>query len=319
MVITHVPYQNNGVFAVIVTYHSDVSLVPHLLDILQQVEKLVIVDNGSEDAVIIALRSMTQSHPTRLYLIENNENKGLAAAQNQGIKTALNEGAAWVLLLDDDSRLKPMMVTHLLKAAEHPFSDGSLPRFLAPNLIQPSMNGLPTRYVVPFLGPFCFRRISLLSDRNYLDDAIVVIASGSMLERSMLEQVGRMREAFFIDYVDTEYALRARKLGFRIRVVKDAELEHHIGQKQTHGVIGATVVTSNHSPRRRYTIFRNRVVMWREYLLTCPNYVIYDIMAAFYDLFRIAAFEKRPFIKLGQAFRGIGHGLIGRLGNPRSR
>ncbi|MCG7947086.1 MAG: hypothetical protein N0C84_12160, partial [Candidatus Thiodiazotropha taylori] len=67
----------------------------------------------------------------------------------------------------------------------------------------------------------------------------------------------------------------------------------------------------NHSPKRRYTIYRNRTRIWRENLFTFPGFVLYDFLASLHDLFRILMFEESKMSKLWAATKGIGVGLLG--------
>lgn len=229
-----------------------------------------------------------------------------------------------MLLLDDDSEPQPHMIrtmkeVYLVNAVtcdtEVDWEKTNMANMeegqrnvsiLAPQL-QDVGSGNVQPYIVPFLGLF-FRRKYCLPEHGYLAGVLAVIASGSLIKAELFREIGLMREGFFIDYVDTEFCLRAKTRGHNIMVVCNALLSHRLGNKVNHSLGPMQVTTSNHSPERRYTIFRNRTKVWREYWTRIPSYIIYDFMAALYDLCRIAAFEKQSKAKLKAAWRGFREG-----------
>ncbi len=282
--------------AIIVTYLTTKRDAPDLSKnieaTLAQVRQLILVDNGSDHMALEMLRQLKARH-SNIILIENHANLGLAAAQNLGITHAITTNATHVLLLDDDSLPQPQMVAKLLKYANKQTA------ILAPALQEPHSTHI-SRIVVPRW--FGFQRIRPLKPEK----ALAVIASGSLISTHALQNIGLMREDFFIDYVDVEWCLRARHHGYEIWVIPEATLQHRLGNK-TRNFGG--FITSNHSPERRYTIFRNRTICWKAYLTKRPRYLLYDMMAALYDIGRIAIFEQQRLGKLKAALRGFWHGL----------
>jgi len=69
--------------------------------------ELLVVDNGSTDGSVNFLRRQED-----LILVENRDNRGFAAANNQGIARC---GGAWVLLLNTDARLAAECVEKLMR------------------------------------------------------------------------------------------------------------------------------------------------------------------------------------------------------------
>ena len=290
--------------AVIVTYQCETRIQQVAKAILPQVTRLVIVDNGSNMATLTALDQLAAQYPTQVTLLKNAENLGLATAQNQGIRAALAAGCAWVLLLDDDSIADAAMVPTMLKAWQEA-GDAQIgivaPRYVEQNIATPS------RYLVP-VGRFAWQR-QPVGEGEQLRQALTVIASGSLVQRSVFEQAGLMADGLFIDYVDHEFCLRARAQGFSILVVGDAKLYHRQGNKTEHGVAGATVATANYGPKRRYFIFRNRLFVLRRYARSWPFLIPYELAACGWDFARVMAFEDNKWQKLQAMVRGMREGL----------
>lgn len=89
-----------------VTYEPDVSVTNRLFLASRVANKIVVVDNGS-----VVFDSNSLDRLPFVHVIHNTINKGLAAALNQGINVAASLGCCWVLTLDQDSVVKPQLVS----------------------------------------------------------------------------------------------------------------------------------------------------------------------------------------------------------------
>ena len=294
-----------NVIAVVTTYNVDSAFSSRLHALLPQVPKIVIIDNSEEEASRAYLREIAADHNGQVVLIQNEMNEGLAAAQNKGIAYALHHEAEWVLLMDDDSTAALNMVDILLAAWDaHPAKEtiaivAPVPVDRHTNIRQPAI----------FRRGFWWFRRGQVSETEVRDDIGMAIASGSLIRADVLRELGGMREDYFIDYIDTEFSLRAIFAGYRVMMVGSACLYHSIGAKTEHSLFGRTFVTTNHTPIRRYTIYRNRVCMWRGYAGKVPGYIFYDMMASVYHMLRMLAFEQQKFTKLAAILKGVWHGL----------
>ncbi len=291
--------------AVVVSHDPPRAFTENIAAVLPHVQFAVIVDNGSSAETQAMLASLAANNSDKLDVILNRDNRGLAAAQNQGIAHVLKRNAEWTLLLDDDSLPAPEMTQQLQQA----YLDHAAKERIA--LLSPAIRdtntGRVARYVLPRFGPFFARKS--FGEQKILEP-FAVIASGSLIKTSVLREMGTFREEFFIDYVDTEFCLRLISRGWKIVAVRQAILNHQLGAKTAHRFLCFTLIASNHSPERRFTIYRNRVAVWKRYLFRTPGYICYDVLAAFWDLFRILLLEQRKTEKLGAALKGLAIGIL---------
>ena len=102
--------------AVLVTYDSGPEVLRLCQAVLDEVDGLVIVDNGSPAGLMTRLEDVKRAYAPRVEIVANAQNRGLAAAQNQGIEAAIRKKADWILLLDDDSLPVPGLVAAFGKA-----------------------------------------------------------------------------------------------------------------------------------------------------------------------------------------------------------
>ena len=108
---------DDRVCAVVVSYFPDLARLDALLESVRaQAAMTVIVDNGSGAEALAEIRRMAQRATVKL--IEFGENRGIGAAHNAGIRYAMENGFAYVLLLDHDSCLSRDCVPQLLQASK---------------------------------------------------------------------------------------------------------------------------------------------------------------------------------------------------------
>jgi len=255
------------VCAILVSYHPDAELPRRVTRILDQAGALVIVDNGSGEETHELLRRIAAD--SRVSLVLNPVNLGIASALNSGVERARASGFAWVLLLDQDSDPHEGMLRSLIEV-----------RAAYPE---------PARVAVIGAG---LANETQPVPRAAWEEVESVITSGSLIPLSVHAALGPFRDEFFIDYVDTEYCFRARARGYRIIRTTEPLMSHTIGAPTRHDVLGIQKWTTNHSPDRRYYIARNDTVMLREYggyafgswalkslgrrLRTCKRIVLYE-------------------------------------------
>jgi GT2 family glycosyltransferase len=87
--------------------------------------------------------------------------------------------------------------------------------------------------------------------------ADMVIASGSLTRRAVVERIGLPRADFFMDFFDFEYCLRARSQGYKIAVINRAILDHKIGNARVVKLVGYSRLWPAYPPWREYYMSRN--------------------------------------------------------------
>jgi rhamnosyltransferase len=279
----------------VVTYYPDALFPLRVESILAQVEHLIVVDNGTTGPDVAVFGQVSVG--PEITLIRNLENTGLAAALNQGVNEALSRGFPWVLLLDQDSRPLPGMVKTMLEC-----------RQTIPEQERPMVLG-PRTEIENYTGDGGWRQ----GDGPW-KEVSHVITSGSLVSTAAFQAAGGFQESLFIDYVDIEYCLRLRSLGFRVVHVRDAVLRHRLGRITKRRLLRRTVHPSHHDPVRRYYQFRNALLVQRAYKDRYPDWCRTNRIVLIKTACLMLLFERRRLQKILQAVRGIRHGLLGRAG-----
>jgi rhamnosyltransferase len=127
-------------------------------------------------------------------------------------------------------------------------------------------------------------------------------------------QNGGFWEDLFIDLVDFEYCLRAKRCGLRILVSPAAKLEHRLGSRRRVSLFGIRVTALFHSPQRVYYIWRNRIAVLKRHALAVPHWLLYELVSTPVWALRILALEPRRWSKAMAMVWGTIDGLLGRLG-----
>lgn len=283
------------VCAVLVTHFPDAGLGERLIRTGEQVGGIVLVDNGTRGRGASVIDDLHA--PGGLTLIRNAENRGVAAAFNQGVREALARGCGHVLLLDQDSEPEPGMVAGLLGCLErHPERDRVM--VLGPRTEIRNYSGAGGW--APGDGPW--------------KEVSHVISSGSLIPSAAFGLLGGFLESLFIDYVDIEYCLRARAAGFKVIQVRDAVLRHRLGRISGRRVFRRTVHPSHHEPLRRYYQFRNAALLHRAYARRDPQWCGHDRVVLAKIACLVMMYEDRRLSKCGHILKGLWHGMLGRAG-----
>jgi len=303
----------NSISAIIVTFYPDDRFFEMLRSIDDQVDNIWIVDNGSSGQIRTKLEDLGSNANNSFNFILNDENLGLAAAQNQGIREAINEGSKWILLLDQDSIPAGNMIDKMMVAAES-YQDKNYLGMITPR--HENDDGEPS--IPSYSTKHGFRLHRYFMKVDEVDDTLAFgMASGSFIPSAVLQEVGLMRDDFWIDYIDYDFSFRLRKLGYRIIGVGAAGLKHRLGESFKKHIGNFSFTYHVHPALRRYTIYRNRIRVIREYGLKFPNFLIFEALSISKDILKLAFIEGDKKKKFNAIIVGIIDGLMGRGGFRR--
>ena len=301
--------RSQNVIAAVVTYRPPQGFEQHLEQLYSEFDKIILVDNGSPSQTHEMLQDQARRRDGGLVLILNSKNLGIATALNQGFDWAIRHGYRYIIALDQDSLPEPGMAKALSSAYESQPQRDKI-AIVAPVVEDPNA-GILARYLRPKYFLFFERK---RCTEEILENVSIVITSGSMYDLKIYQQLGPFRDDFFIDYVDTEYCLRAKKQGFNIIVACNAHLHHRLGNQQRFKVGPIEVRPTFHSVIRWYYISRNRIPMIRQYSLRFPHWIIYELVINSYGFLRMLLFEDHKLGKILAVLFGCLDGLAGRTG-----
>lgn len=200
--------------------------------------EIVVVDNRSEPAQRERLRDLGEG--IRLHL--NAENLGFARAANQG--AALSTGE-YICFLNPDTRLLPGALERLVRALARSEVGAAAPRvwwddartWLLPPPGFQTLLGLLMLDAVTAVGPLARgygrRRLrQLLAYWQAAEPLPLPALTGTclMTRRDVLERVGLFDHRFALYWEDADWSRRARRAGFTLLYVPEAEVVHDYNQ-----------------------------------------------------------------------------------------
>lgn len=184
--------------------------------------EIILLDNGSIDGSVEAVQECFPA--VKVHRLK--ENLGYAGNNNVGIETAMNGGADWLFVLNEDTVVDRYCVARLVAAGESDSTIGIVGPTVyhhdEPNVIQ-SAGGTIGRYWE-----------SLHLDKNEPDLGRTVeprpvdwiSGCGIMVRRQVVEEVGAIDARYFYYWEETEWCIRAGRAGWRILHVPTAKLWH---------------------------------------------------------------------------------------------
>ena len=237
------------VAAIIVSYNPDKNLLDSVNLLISQVEKIIIVENGSIEEKRKDISSIKDIDNERIEVIFNEENLGIATALNIGVREALKQGFNWILTMDQDSKASKDMVEKMFE-------------------VYNNIDEKERKSILSIFPNFVDERIQSIEENSVMNTYEYVdadITSGNLVKAEVFDKVGFFDDSLFIDLVDTDFCMRLNEKNIKMIKVRDAILYHSLGESQSVKSIFGKFNTSNHSALRRYYMTRNRFYIWEKY------------------------------------------------------
>ena len=280
------------IVAIVVLYNPNGNkFIRNLKQLSLQVDNVCVVDNSS-----CSYEEALQDVPNLLYFPQY-KNIGIAAAQNVGLRYAIEKGFGYVLFSDPDSFIPSDAVESLLitfrSLSEKGFEVGAVG-----STAYSESTGLPYHIKDSFV-----RRISEYG----VTEVTYTMNSISLIETELFKYVGLMDEGLFIDGVDDEWCWRASsQLGKRFFIVDNVIIKHNLGRSK--GRIGKRNI-SIASPKRLYYEYRNFIWLKRRKYVP-KHWVKYNGLKYIVKFFYYPLLVPPRFDNLVNIIKGIKDGLL---------
>lgn len=249
--------------------------------------QVVIVDNGSKEK--------PQPPAPEIKVIYNKKNLGFSGGNNVGIRYAMDNGADYILLLNDDTVVSNNFLTKLVEVAESEKRIGMVgPKIYFYNQqknVIPSQRERCEESCVEsdksFVGIqggeaseqkiwFAGGKINWLYNRGEMrgyseidkgqydfslfQETDYLTACCVLIKRKVVEEIGLLPEEYFLYYEDTDWSLAARKAGFECIFSPVAKIWHKGSKSSLEG-----------SPSYIYYHIRNGLILAQKY---APWYIL---------------------------------------------
>ena len=191
-----------------------------------------VVDNDSKDSSI----EMVNKKFPQVKLIENRNNLGFAAANNQALRRS---NARYLLLINPDTVVLPDSLNVMMEFMdEHPEAGIAGCKLLNPdyslqyscrkfsNFATFFLRGIHLDSIFP--NNTILRKYMMLDwDHNEVREVDWILGSCMMVRRKAIEQVGMLDENFILYFEDQDWCYRMWKHGWKIYYVPQAQMIHY--------------------------------------------------------------------------------------------
>jgi N-acetylglucosaminyl-diphospho-decaprenol L-rhamnosyltransferase len=258
------------VSVVIVTWNSASEIEGCLSSLSEELpasgSEVIVVDNGSRDRTLEVVRATSRG----IHVIANSSNRGLAAANNQGM--VASRGRV-ILICNPDVVFHPGSVRAMVEVLErHAGAAWVGPRFVDEDgQLQSSVGNLPT-LAEAVLGRQITRRRGSGDASGFwwvgwAHDTERQVGRGLecayVVRRRAIEEVGMQDERFVLDWEGFDWADRFHRAGWEIWFTPQAEVLHLGGTSRRQVPLRAVV--SHHRGMYYYFSDRRRAV-WKPFL-----------------------------------------------------
>ena len=205
---------------IIVTYNGMQWLERCLASVPKSYE-LVIVDNHSTDDTVAFIE---ENYP-KAKLFKEKQNLGFGQANNKGIRYALNQGADYVYLLNQDAYLEANTIEKLIEICQQDHTFG----ILSPFHYTDGFKALDANFLMYLERYGVHQQIIMDANEDTLKNVYeipFVNAAGWLLTRAVLKKVGGFDPIFFHYGEDRNYCQRVLYHQLKIGIVLGSAMIH---------------------------------------------------------------------------------------------
>lgn len=227
---------NNKVITIVVTYKRKELLSKVLNAIANQThlpEKLLVIDNNSNDGTQELVEEIKKTSSLGIIYFNTGANLGGAGGFKFGIQKAAELKPDYIWLMDDDLVPDDTCLERLISAVD----SNTICQPLRKNLDGSCAEYSPTIYNLS--SPFILRpkQETVVDYINQKTTEIIPLQGipfeGPLIPASLVDKIGLPDDRFFIFYDDLDYAIRARKAGYSINCVVNANATRLLLNNQT--------------------------------------------------------------------------------------
>jgi GT2 family glycosyltransferase len=252
----------------------------------------VVVDNGSTDGSEDRIREARPS----ITILQTGENLGFTGGNNVGIRYALERGAEYVWLLNNDTVVDPKALGSLVEEA---LSDtrigivGSKIYYYEP----PDMIWFAGGILNPLTGRNAHRGEGERDVGQYdsARDVDYIVGCSLLARKEMVNRIGLLDPNFFIYFEDLDWATRAKRDGWRVRYQPESKVWH----KESQAFGGAR------SPGFRFHFSRGSILYARKH--RSPTLIALLLQVALRQV--LSSLLRRNFAAARASIRGAKRGL----------
>lgn len=194
--------KNISISSVTILYNFNNEVIENIKTYEKYVDEVILIDNSDSNVYYNKYKDALSKYT----YISMGENLGIAKALNEGMKYSIEKKYDWCITFDQDTALKSNIIEIYKKYID--------------------MNCVSNAIIYSPLYDFDRKKLKRFSGIREVD---YVMQSANLVNLKEFMNLGMFKEDFFIDVVDYEFCLRARKNGYKVISCGEAIVEHNPG------------------------------------------------------------------------------------------
>jgi GT2 family glycosyltransferase len=272
--------------SILTVQYQQFDLTLQFLESISQIEyqnfELIVVDNGSEKSG----QAEIQRRFPKVQFIQSEKNLGFAGGNNLGLESCKGE---FILFINNDTEVEPDFLTKMIHYGNR------LPNL---GMMSPRIQYYHPKGVIQYAGStelntFTLRNRSLgygEVDRGQYSKSYstaYVHGAGMLVPKTVIDQVGKMENDFFLYYEEYDWCARIKKAGYEIHYCGQALIYH----KESMSVGKTSALKTFYMTRNRIWFALRNIEKPKQYLtliflycLALPKQILLFILKNRFDL-----------------------------------
>ncbi len=232
-----------SVFIIILQYNNS----QETLRCLESVKELdypnyqvVVVDNASDKSEVNNIKECARSQPTTglpclqgspVVFLENKKNLGYAGGNNAGINYALENGADYVFILNNDTTVEQDTLKKLVATTEADLKIGMVgPATKEGDKVAyfGKIAWLKTELTHSYMSPDEIHGRPVNRAPMYLTPKEYIIGAAMLIKKEVLKKIEGFDEIYFLYFEDADLNIRVQLAGYELKIVPEAVVHHQV-------------------------------------------------------------------------------------------
>lgn len=280
---------NPKVFAVILNwnnYTDTIECINSLKNVTYKNFHIIIVDNFSDNDSEAVLRKEYQEYK----IIQTGENLGFAGGNNIAIDYCLTQKADYVLLLNNDTTVKPDFLSYIVDAGENDATVGIIGGKTY-NYYDKTRLCSAGANINWLKGTAAFHRGEGKIDTGEFDErSYISFVPGyfMLVKRTVFEMTGKLDDTYFLGVEEIDFCVKAKRNGFNLLYIPESIIWHKV-----------TASHKKYLPMFIYNGYRNKLIFMKRHL-PYPAWILWFLLFKTY-VSTIAPFRlKKVSKKVGE-------------------
>jgi GT2 family glycosyltransferase len=282
-------------------YTDTIETITSVLSLEYDANSILLVENSSDESIIRKIRTQFPD----LAMIENKKNLGYAGGNNVGFQKAMESGADYIFLLNNDVKVEKDVLKKCISAMEKSPGCAACQPVIVTFENEERIWSAGTQLYWGY--PRLFLKGAKLQKDLIKPSPFGLVGCAILFRRSALEKTGLFDDSLFLLHEETDWCIRAKQMNFTLLIISNAIVYHKISTTiGTFSKVYLYYIGRNWLlvGKKNFSFFRYSYILVTEFFIRFPYY-----------LYQVA---KKGQIKMIKYYlKGVFDGIRGKSGEAK--